>query len=83
MMKVTDALCGDASVSVTVMVTGKRPASLGVPLTTPSLKLSPGGSVPDSDQVYAPLPPDGCRDSENARPTTGCCVPGLAMVSGA
>ena len=46
-------------------------------------KVSPGGRAPDSDQVYAPLPPDGCRVSENARPTTGCSVPGLARLSGA
>ena len=81
MMNDTDAVWGVASLSVTVMVTGKRPASLGVPLITPSLNVSPGGSGPLSVQVYCPLPPDGCRDSENDRPTTGCWVPGLAMVS--
>ena len=82
MMKDTDAVCGDASLSVTVMVTGYRfPLAVGVPLTTPLLKLSPGGRTPVTDQLYGSLPPDSLSDRVNDCPTVGNCVPGLPSVS--
>src|ERR1700734_3965170 len=82
MMNDTDADWGDASVSVTVMVTRNRPTLEGAPVITPPLKLRPGGSGPVSDQLYGPLPPDGVSDSVYGSPTVGCSgLPGLVTVS--
>jgi hypothetical protein len=82
MMNDTEADWGDASVSVTVMVTRNRPSVVGVPLITPPLKLSPGASVPVSDQWYGPLPPEAVSDSVYGLSTGGCRgVPGLVTVS--
>jgi hypothetical protein len=48
---VADAVIAGDSPSLTVTVTAKVPAAVGVPLSTPSeLRLSPAGS-PDADQV--------------------------------
>ena len=58
MMNDTENDWGDASVSVTVIVTRNRPSMVGVPVITPPLTLSPGGR-PVPDQLYAPFPPEG------------------------
>ena len=63
---------GDASVSVTVILTGNRPSVVGVPVITPPLKLSPGARAPVSDQLYRPLPPEGVSDSAYGWPIWGC-----------
>ena len=82
MMNDTEAVWGDASVSVTVMVTRNRPSVVGVPVITPPLKLSPGARVPVSDQLYWPLPPEAESDSVYGSPTAGCTTdPGLVTVS--
>jgi len=82
MMNDTEADWGDASVSVTVMVTVNRPTVVGVPVITPPLKLSPVGRGPVSDQLYEPLPPEGVSDSVYGSPTVGCSgLPGLVTVS--
>ena len=73
MMNDTEADWGDASVSVTVTVTGNRPSVVGVPVITPPLKLSPGGRVPVSDQLYGPLPPEGVSDRREWLAERGCC----------
>jgi hypothetical protein len=72
MMNDTEAVWGDASVSVTVMVTRNRPSAVGVPVITPPLRLSPGGRVPVSDQLYGPLPPEGVSDRLNGTSIWGC-----------
>jgi len=48
--------------SVTVMISGKEPATVGVPLRTPwLLKLMPAGSDPLSVHVKLPTPPRSRR----------------------
>ena len=81
MMNDTESDWGDASVSVTVMVTRNRPSLRGGARDHAAAEGQPGCQGPVCDQLYGPLPPEGVSDRVNGSPTWVSWVPGLVIVS--
>src|SRR6185437_16120575 len=69
MLRVFVAVCAGDSLSVTLTVTSKVPASAVAPVIAAPLKRKPDGLPETSFQVYGPSPPVTDRDAAYLTPT--------------